>query len=83
MTLYEFTQLNNLDQVNAIINFGLPVLETSNGINIIELFQLDDFYVEVKRNTADVITGITPFDYSSIMLNYYIYDIDISTLITQ
>jgi hypothetical protein len=47
MTLYEFSNSDEMEQINAFWN-GVHVGERSNGEFKIECRQIDDFYVEYK-----------------------------------
>jgi len=47
MTLYEFNNADEMEQIEAFWN-GVPIGERSDGEFKIECRQIDDFYVEYK-----------------------------------
>jgi hypothetical protein len=48
MTLYRFNTLDELEQLEAIWEYGALVAEREDDINRYKLYQIDAFYVEVE-----------------------------------
>ena len=48
MTLYQFNNLDELEQLEAIWEHGALVAEREDQINRYKLYQIDAFYVEVE-----------------------------------
>lgn len=55
MTLYQYNALDELEQLEAIWEFGVLVAERTEGSLRYRLYQIDGFYVEEQMNTEDKI----------------------------
>jgi len=81
MTLYEFDQLDELEQIETFWVEGQKVGERCNKSFRYALYQLGDFYVETKYNmVANVIYAMRCFECESPYLDAYLLPIDISAV---
>jgi hypothetical protein len=81
MTLYEFNQLDELEQIETFWVEGQKVGERSGKSFRYLLYQLNDFYVEVKFNmVVNVIYAMRSFESESPHLDVYLLPIDISAV---
>lgn len=53
MTLYEFLQLNPLEQANAIWDIGTFLAHRTDGVNDYALYEIGDFFIEVTYSNQD------------------------------
>ena len=81
ITLYEFNSLNEYEKGAALWDYGVHVSERFDNEYGYSLYQLNDFYVEVKYNgDINEISKFTSFrNYT--MLEPFLYDIDLSKII--
>lgn len=78
MTLYEYRMLDELEQLEAVWNFGIKLAERSETVFTYTLYAIDSFYVEVKRHiNNEGYVDFRPFC-SSTPLEPYLSQIDIS-----
>ena len=78
ITLYEFNSLNEFEKGEALWEYGVHVDERFEGEIGYSLYQLNDFYVEVKYNGGvNAITELTSFS-TDTKLEPYFDKIDIS-----
>lgn len=79
MTLYEFKQLDEMEQLEAVWE-SVQIAERFDKDYAIVLYQRDSFYIEVYYNrTENFIRNIRTFANVS-QLEPYLYNIDISEL---
>jgi hypothetical protein len=79
MTLYEFNDLDEAEQIEVIWD-SPNIAERIEGEYKIKLFQVDSFYVEIYRHIEhDVLKRIRSFS-STDQLQPYIGQIDVSNL---
>jgi hypothetical protein len=84
MNLYEFNQLDELEKIETFWVEGQKVGERSGKSVRYFLYQLNDFYVEVKYNmVANVIYAMRSFECESPYLDVYLLPIDISAVRQQ
>ena len=81
ITLYEFNSLNEFEKGEALWEYGVHVSERFDGEFGYSLYQLNDFYVEVKYNGGiNAITKFTSFcTYTK--LEPYLENVDLSKII--
>jgi hypothetical protein len=81
ITLYEFNALNEFEKGAVLWDYGVHVSERFDETNGYSLFQLNDFYVEVKYNSdLNVLTKFTSFN-TYTMLKPYLGNIDLSKIL--
>jgi hypothetical protein len=81
ITLYEFNSLNEFEKGEALWEYGVHVDERCEGEIGYSLYQLNDFYAEVRYNGwINAITKLTSFC-TLTKLEPYLDKIDISGLI--
>ena len=81
MTLYEFNQLDELEQTETFWVRGQKVGERLSKSFRYVLYQLNSFYVEIKYNmVANVIYAMRGFECKSPHLDIYLLQIDISAV---
>ncbi|WP_207536296.1 hypothetical protein [Desertivirga arenae] len=72
MTLYEYLQLNDLDQTNAIWDQGRFLAHRKEELNDYALYELGDFFVEVTySNNANKILTFKPFKTMRLLEPYW------------
>ncbi len=82
ITLYEFNSLAENEKAECLWEYGVHVSERFDNKYTYVLYQLSNFYVEVKYDCDDnLILKITSFS-STTKLKPYIDDIDINQLNT-
>ncbi len=80
ITLYEFNSLNEFEKGEALWEYGVHVSERFEGECGYALYQLNNFYVEVKYNgSINEISKFTSFS-TYTKLEPYLDKIDISGL---
>lgn len=73
MTLYGFNQLDEMEQAEALEQ-AVYLMNRIDGVYQYELFQLDGFYIEQKRQTEfNVLHGLRAFS-STVPLDAYYED---------
>jgi len=78
MKLYNFKFLDDKSQAEVILNYGVLIAARLYKDLIIQLYQIDSFYVEVYYNSIfKMIQGINSFD-NLTRLEPYLSSIDIS-----
>ncbi len=78
MKLYDFKFLDDKVQVEILLNHGVLIAARLYKDLIIQLYQIDSFYVEVYYNSIfKMIQGINSFD-NLIRLEPYLSSMDIS-----
>jgi hypothetical protein len=78
ISLYEFNSLNEFHKGEALWEYGIHVSQRTEGEIGYSLYQLHDFYVEVKYNgRINAITKFTSFS-THTKLEPYLEKIDIS-----
>jgi hypothetical protein len=81
MTIYEFNQLDELEKIETFWVYGQSVGERSGKSSRYVLYQVGDFYVEVKYNMiVNVIYAMRSFESESPHLDVYLMPIDISSV---
>lgn len=81
MTLYEYNDLDELEQMETLWEFGIELGKRKDKTYSYTLYSIDDFYVELKRHTKyDVLHGLRTFK-TSALLGPYLHSIDISPII--
>ena len=81
MTPEKFNALNSLQQANFLWHNGIPVSELYHTKFSCALYQLEDFYVEVKFDPRNLLLHkITGFAPNCPVLDQYIKEIDISAV---
>ena len=81
MTMYEFNQLDELEQIETFWVEGQKVGERLSKSFRYVLYQVNDFYVEVKYNmVVNVIYAMRSFESESPHLDVYLLPIDISAV---
>ena len=81
MTVFEYYQMPEKDQLNLLKQRGVQVGERESAFCHVELYQLDAFYVEVyHHNHFNVVVNINPFTNTD-CLEPYLTDVDIDTLL--
>ena len=81
LTLYEFNSLNEFEKGEALWEYGVHVSERFEGECRYALYQLSNFYVEVKYNGCiNEISKFTSFS-TYTKIEPYLDKIDISQLI--
>ena len=81
ITLYEFNSLNEFEKGEVSWEYGVHVDERYEGEIGYSLYQLNDFYVEVKYNGGlNAITKLTSFS-TYTKLEPYLDQVDISKII--
>ena len=77
--LVKFRLLKVLEQLDTICEKGVVVAERKEGIYQYDLFQIDDFYVELKRCILDnQLDELNTFAFESDEIEKYIFDIAIT-----
>jgi len=80
MKLTEFNLLDEIQQAEALLNYGVLIAERMYKEFRILLYQLHQFYVEVYyHNTFSMIQGFRGFE-GTTALEPYLEEIDISCL---
>ena len=78
MKLYDFKFLDDKSQAEVILNYGVLIAARLYKDLIIQLYQIDSFYVEVYYNSIfKMIQGINSFD-DLARLEPYLNCIDVS-----
>ena len=81
MTLYEFNQLDELEQIETFWVEGQKVGERASKSFRYVLYQVNGFYVEIKYNmVVNVIYAMRSFECESPYLDAYLLPIDISAV---
>jgi len=81
ITLYEFNSLSEFEKGAALWDYGIHLTERFDEAYGYSLYQLNDFYVEVKYNGGiNEITKFTSFN-TYTKLEPYLGNIDISKII--
>ena len=81
MTMFEFNQLDELEQIKTFWVEGQKVGERLGKSFRYVLYQVTDFYVEVKYDLAvNAIYAMRSFDCESHHLDVYLLPIDISAV---
>lgn len=79
MTPVSFNAMNTIQQANFLWLYGTPVGELCQGEFSCALYQLEDFYVEVKYNKQNfLLYRMCGFSLDCPILDQYIREIDIS-----
>jgi hypothetical protein len=82
MTADSFNLMNTLQQANFLWLYGTPVSELYEEQFSCALYQLEDFYVEVKYNKQNFfLYKMCGFTLNCPILDQYIGEIDISGLV--
>jgi hypothetical protein len=77
--LVKFRLLKILEQLDTICEKGVVVAERKEGIYQYDLFQIDDFYVELKRCILNnQLDELNTFGFDSEEIEKYIFDIAIN-----
>ena len=80
MTLSDFKLLNETEQAQALIDYGIFIAERQYRDFCIFLYQINNFYIEIYHNLRyNVIQGMESFQDDD-MLQPYLESIDISCL---
>lgn len=80
ITLYEFNSLSYLEKGEALVEYGVHIAERKEIEFGYVLYQLNNFYVEVKyHNGRNEIVMLTAF-LNSTKLEPYLKEIDISQI---
>ena len=78
MKLYDFKFLDDKSQAEVLFNYGVLIAERLYKDLIIQLYQINSFYVEVYYNAVfKMVQGINSFD-NLTRLEPYLSSIDIS-----
>jgi len=78
MKLYDFKFLDDKSQAEVLFNYGVLIAERLYKDLIIQLYQINSFYVEVYYNAIfKMVQGINSFD-NLTRLEPYLSSIDIS-----
>ncbi|MDN3657251.1 hypothetical protein QWZ08_16495 [Ferruginibacter paludis] len=84
MTMFEFKQLDELEQIETFWVEGQKVGERLGKSSRYILYQVNDFYVEIKYNlVVNVIYAMRSFECESPYLDVYLLPIDISAVKQQ
>lgn len=78
MTLYEFNQMDELEQQEAIWNAGIKIGEREGESYKYKLWQIDGFYVERKYTLDGLIQGQRTFKSPNQFLDPYLKNININ-----
>ena len=82
ITLYEFNLLSQFDKGDILYQFGVHISERKDGEFGYVLYQLNNFYVEVKYfNTRNEIIMLSVFS-TTTNLEPYLNNIDISKILS-
>ena len=77
--LVKFRLLKVLEQLDTICEKGVVVAERKEGISQYDLFQIDDFYVELKRCILNnQLDELNTFGFDSEELDKYIFNIAVT-----
>lgn len=81
ITLYEFNSLTKMEKTEVLSGFGVFLMEREEPEFRISLFQIHNFYIEVKYSIAK--NSIVEFQLftSTKLLEPYLDQIDISSLL--
>jgi len=80
ITLYEFNSLNDFEKGKALWEYGVHISERFEGEIGYSLYQLNNFYVEVRYNGGvNAITKLTSFC-ALTKLEPYLLNIDITNI---
>jgi len=78
MKLYDFKFLDDKSQAEVLFNYGVLIAERLYKDLVIQLYQINNFYVEVYYNAIfKMVQGINSFD-NLTRLEPYLSSIDIS-----
>ena len=78
MKLYDFKFLDDKSQAEVLFNYGVLIAERLYKDLVIQLYQINSFYVEVYYNSIfKMVQGINSFD-NLTRLEPYLSSIDIS-----
>ncbi len=78
MKLYDFKFLDDKSQAEVLFNYGVLIAERLYKDLVIQLYQINSFYVEVYYNSVfKMVQGINSFD-NLTRLEPYLSSIDIS-----
>ena len=78
MKLYDFKFLDDKSQAEVLFNYGVLIAERLYKDLVIQLYQINSFYVEVYYNSIfKMVQGINSFD-NLTRLEPYLNNIDIS-----
>jgi hypothetical protein len=80
MTVEYFNNLDEIDQLNQVFDYGSDVAQRFAEEHQITLFQLDSFYVEIYSSGNKMLCDIKAFD-DTAGLDVYLQEININGLI--
>lgn len=83
ITLYEFNSLSKNEKAEALCEYGIYLLERPDRVHRIVLYQVHNFYVEVKYDILkNNIAEFQLFTHTK-LLDPYLNQIDISSVFTR
>lgn len=71
MTLYQFSALDEAEQMEAIWEHAIHLANREDDIHRYELLQIDGFYIELKHHKEyDVLQGLRTFKTTTLLEPY-------------
>ena len=83
ITLYEFNALTKKEKAEALCEYAVFLLERPDPVFRIALYQIHNFYVEVKYDTSKNAIAEFQLFTNTKLLAPYLHQIDISSLLTN